>query len=124
MAERVREGINLRAVITVALTIVAVIAVVGLATDLLWKKHMPPDARNAPNAPLDFRVAPPVLDSAPQPQRVTYFAEKNRDLNGWGWVDRRAGIAHIPIAQAMQLMAAQEKTAPDKRSAHDGGGRP
>jgi hypothetical protein len=27
-------------------------------------------------------------------------------LNGWGWVDRAAGVAHIPIEEAMKLVAA------------------
>jgi len=28
-----------------------------------------------------------------------------RDLEGWGWVDRKKGLAHIPIEQAMEIVA-------------------
>ncbi len=30
-------------------------------------------------------------------------------LNGWGWVDRAAGVAHIPIEEAMALVAAGDR---------------
>ena len=32
-------------------------------------------------------------------------AEELRRLNGYGWVDRKAGIAHIPIDRAMDIVA-------------------
>jgi hypothetical protein len=57
------------------------------------------------NAPLDFRIATPVMDSAPQPQRQAYEAGKQRWLNSYGWIDKPAGIAHIPIEQAIPLLA-------------------
>ncbi len=34
-----------------------------------------------------------------------FRAEKRSQLNTYGWVDRDAGIAHIPIRRAMELMA-------------------
>jgi hypothetical protein len=30
---------------------------------------------------------------------------QRRDLESWGWVDRRAGIAKIPIERAMDIVA-------------------
>jgi hypothetical protein len=30
---------------------------------------------------------------------------EEQELNSYGWVDKNAGIAHIPIEQAMQLIA-------------------
>jgi hypothetical protein len=33
--------------------------------------------------------------------------QKEQQLNSYGWVDRSKGIAHIPIAQAMQDVAAR-----------------
>ncbi len=30
---------------------------------------------------------------------------QRRDLESWGWIDRRAGIAKIPIDRAMDLVA-------------------
>ncbi|HEY4301993.1 MAG TPA: hypothetical protein VGM73_14040 [Candidatus Didemnitutus sp.] len=34
-------------------------------------------------------------------------AETRAHLEGYGWVDRRAGLARIPIDRAMAIMAAQ-----------------
>lgn len=38
---------------------------------------------------------------------VKFRAQKEQQLNSYGWVDRDKGIAHIPIAQAMQDVAAR-----------------
>jgi hypothetical protein len=38
---------------------------------------------------------------------VKFRAQKEQQLNSYGWVDRGNGIAHIPIAQAMQDVAAR-----------------
>jgi hypothetical protein len=37
----------------------------------------------------------PRLQTAPQPERAAYFAEKQQRLDSAGWVDRGAGIARI-----------------------------
>jgi len=58
-----------------------------------------------PDAAAGMRVAGPVLETAPQPVRSDYAAEKARLIDGYGWVDRKAGIARIPVEQAMRLMA-------------------
>nr|WP_314539211.1 hypothetical protein [uncultured Massilia sp.] len=60
--------------------------------------NMPPHADTAP---------PPRLQTAPVPERVTYFAEKERLTTAYGWVDRDAGIARIPLVEAMHLTAAR-----------------
>ena len=36
-----------------------------------------------------------------------FRAQKEQQLNSYGWVDRGKGIAHIPIAQAMQDVVAR-----------------
>lgn len=48
-------------------------------------------------------------------------------LNGWGWVDRAAGVAHIPIDEAMALVVqgarvarAEPPVAPPLGAAHGG----
>jgi hypothetical protein len=51
--------------------------------------------------------AAPQLLAAPQPDKARYFAEKERAISSYGWVDRQAGIARIPVGEAMQLMAAR-----------------
>lgn len=58
-----------------------------------------------PDAAAGMRIAAPVLETAPQPKRSAYAAEKQQLIESYGWVDRKAGIAHIPVEQAMRLMA-------------------
>ncbi|RUX34016.1 hypothetical protein EOA23_03940 [Mesorhizobium sp. M2A.F.Ca.ET.042.01.1.1] len=43
----------------------------------------------------------PDLQSAPRQDLVSFRAEEDRQLKMLGWVDRKAGIARIPIDDAM-----------------------
>jgi|GEM_PF-2355903 hypothetical protein len=51
------------------------------------------------------------LDKFPHPQLQTnppkdlqnYLQAKNQELTNYGWIDRKNGVVHIPIAQAMDL---------------------
>ncbi len=57
------------------------------------------------------RAAPETLSQVEQtPIRETRTASdlrqmQLRDLEGWGWVDRKKGLAKIPIDQAMEIVA-------------------
>jgi hypothetical protein len=51
------------------------------------------------------QLAAPGLASAPQDELARYRQGKRARLDSIGWVDRPAGIAHIPIADAMDLLA-------------------
>ena len=44
---------------------------------------------------------------ASDPQQVLreYLSETGKELNSYGWVDEKAGVAHIPIEDAMNLIA-------------------
>jgi hypothetical protein len=48
----------------------------------------------------------PVLQSAPQEDLRTYRGGKGTSLEGYGWIDRKDGIVHVPIERAMELVAA------------------
>jgi hypothetical protein len=53
------------------------------------------------------RVAPNPVEQTPlrDVQHGMDLADaQRRSLEGWGWVDRRAGLAKIPIEQAMDLV--------------------
>ena len=62
-------------------------------------------AANTPAQP--FHAPTPLLQTAPQIERADYFKEKARLTGSYGWVDRQAGIARIPVDEAMRLMAAR-----------------
>jgi hypothetical protein len=56
-------------------------------------------------------VVPPVVGAAPHLQidphadLVRFRADEEARLHSYGWVDRKAGVIHIPIERAMELTA-------------------
>jgi len=47
----------------------------------------------------------PRLEHTPVPDLQTIHAEEDRVLNGYGWVDAPKGVARIPIAVAIDVLA-------------------
>jgi hypothetical protein len=80
--------------------------VCALGVSALMLVERGPAANTPPHA---FTGRAPLLQPAPQPDRAAYFEEKRRVTGTYGWVDRQAGIARIPLNDAMTLMAAKEK---------------
>jgi len=48
---------------------------------------------------------PPRLQPNPAANMARFYAQEMQWLNGTGWVDKAKGIAHIPIAAAMRIIA-------------------
>jgi hypothetical protein len=38
-----------------------------------------------------------------------YRDDRNRRLESWGWVDRKAGLVHMPIEEAMDAVVKEQK---------------
>jgi hypothetical protein len=69
----------------------------------LFEAARPP----APGSALErTELVPPAprLEVQPQAELAQVRARENRLLQGYGWVDREAGIARIPIDRAMALL--------------------
>ena len=49
----------------------------------------------------------PVLQIDPVADLKAYQAEEQELLNSYGWVDKGAGVAHIPIDRAIEIIAQQ-----------------
>jgi len=105
---RQARNVSLRAV---ALGAAALAVAVALAATVGWLCARQLNASGslgmpAPSAPAAASPAAlPLSESAPQPERARYETEKLAALNGWGWIDKHAGIARIPVSRAMALMA-------------------
>ena len=56
---------------------------------------------------LNIKPPGPELQLNTAADLVKFRAQEEQQLNGYGWVDRGKGIAHIPIAQAMQDVVAR-----------------
>jgi hypothetical protein len=93
------------AIVRIGLAIAVLLILLALALYFLLHLFHAASSIAGANAPLDFRIAAPVMDSAPQPERQKYEAGKQRWLSSYGWIDKPAGIAHIPIEQAIPLLA-------------------
>lgn len=50
---------------------------------------------------------PPRLETSPPADRTRIEATAKAHLRGFGWVDRSAGLAHVPIETAMRIVAEQ-----------------
>ena len=107
MADRHIADIDVRAVRRGAIAIAGGILFAGLAAWLLLRA-LGPALNTSPLARPDATFSPsPRLQPAPQPERSAYFAEKARTTGSYGWADREAGIARIPLEEAMRLLAAR-----------------
>jgi hypothetical protein len=108
-AKRPPSELNARGVLWGGVAIAFGTVLAALVSYLLWQRWSAPSGEQAfggPNANAVPQIAPPVLQSAPQQERAQYFAEKQKLLDSWEWIDRQHGIARIPVEQAMQIMAA------------------
>ena len=47
----------------------------------------------------------PMLETNERGQFRDFLLNQEKQLNSYGWVDEKAGVAHIPIERAMQLIA-------------------
>ena len=88
-------------------TVVAVSAVLLLGLFKLFarqqRRHDPPPPPLAREA---GRLPPgPRLQAAPLQDLEQVRAEEEKELTSYGWVDRKAGIVHIPIDEAIKIVA-------------------
>jgi hypothetical protein len=97
------------------IAIAAGILFAGLAAWFLLREFGPA-ANTPPRAQPESTFSPPPrLQPAPQPERAAYFAEKARQTGSYGWVDREAGIARIPLDEAMRLLATRRTAGKEQR---------
>ena len=65
------------------------------------REHPPPPVAAAPpEGPPE-----PRLQTAPAEDLAQLRAHEDTVLDGYGWEDRAAGVVHIPITRAMELVA-------------------
>ena len=125
--------INTRAIVKFGVwMVIGIIAVVGL---VLWlESHLESQARrqDAPRSPVAShsgrRLPPePRLQVTPELDLRAYRAEEERRSKSWGRGDKKAGIAHIPVERALEIVAGQGYTSrpqPGAAPAVPPGGRP
>jgi hypothetical protein len=115
-----REDLSARAIIAFLIGLAVFVIIVHFAvTGLMRFADEYTHAHQKPKSPLvaltpDTRaVTPAEIAKVPQPRLETdeateifgFREEEEERLNTYGWVDQKAGIVHIPIERAMQLIA-------------------
>ncbi len=90
------------AVTTVAAFIISWFVYLGLA-----HTEERADPRPSPLAAANQPVVPPEprLQGSPEKELAAFRAEEDQELEGWSWVDRDAGVAHVPIEVAIESVA-------------------
>ena len=96
-----------RPVLIAALALAVILLVGGMQLVLLRWFDRRLAAREAPPAPLaEVRTPPePRLLQDPRAALLELRAEEDAILHSYGWVNRDAGIVHIPIERAIDVLA-------------------
>lgn len=73
---------------------------------VFWN-YLTTSAEHRPTSPFSYPAEPPpgprLLPNPPE-ELHKYLASERRRLNSYGWVNREAGVVHIPIERAMELV--------------------
>jgi hypothetical protein len=103
------DHVSARGVIVFALGLVLLGVVVHFALGLVMNGFSSREASDQAVRPpmLSAPVEPPAprLQGNPALDRIRDQERQLKELNRYGWVDRPAGIVHIPIDRAIDLLA-------------------
>jgi hypothetical protein len=111
-----RRDVDVPSLFTIAFLLLLVCIVVFIVVTLMmhyFKVHEPAVTAGQANIPVTrMREFPqPRLIVKPGATLADLRAAEDAELNSYGWVDRNAGIARIPIDRAMQMLV--ERGLPD-----------
>ena len=103
------SDVNIRAIFGFAIGLTATTVVIGFAVWLLFQYFNAREARTVfteyPLASQESRVPPePRLQTNPREDLGNLRTREGQALSSYGWVDKNAGVARIPIERAMQLV--------------------
>lgn len=102
--------LNLWTIVLAGVGLLVMIGIVLALTALLYSlfgfRGVTPGAPAPP--PLEDAPIPgPRLQAAPREDLQQLLGDQQARLDSYGWVDEEGGIAHIPIEQAMRIVAEQ-----------------
>jgi hypothetical protein len=101
------RDVAIRPIVRVAAVIALVVALVAAAVlALLHSVGIAPGGERF-EVSYSATLRAPGLSSAPQPEQQRERQDKESRLHSAGWVDRSAGLVHIPIEDALDLLASR-----------------
>jgi hypothetical protein len=100
------RDLSLRSIVLAAGGLLLFLVIVSFVLSLLYAAF----ARTAQSNEIPSMVTPqlppePRLEVAPGGNLQALEATEDKQLSTYGWIDRKRGVVHIPIDQAMQLLA-------------------
>jgi hypothetical protein len=104
----IHSGSILRIMAVLALVTVATFAVSWGVYRILSNSEVAADPQPSPLIEAREPVVPqgPRLQARPEQELARMRAEDAVRLNGWGWVSRGSGVAHVPVDRAIDAVAA------------------
>lgn len=89
---------------TAIVTVIAMILMYGFFHLIMDNAHE--DISKPLSMAVGEPMSPPLprLQAKPEAEYRAYEAQVTHDLESYGWVDQAAGVAHIPIDDAMTLL--------------------
>jgi hypothetical protein len=115
-----REDMNPRVVVAFLLGLALVGVLIHFSLHALMgyidsyvRTHQPAKSPMVAKIPDTRVITPSDINKFPEPRLETdeaneifpFRAKEEQELNSYGWVDQQAGIVHIPIERAMDLIA-------------------
>ena len=102
------RDVNLRILIWSVIALIVVVVVISVGVGLLYGLlNANQTAHSAPPPPLleESQGLPPapLLERDPEKDWRQMKNEQDKFLNSYGWVDKKAGVVHIPIERAVEL---------------------
>jgi len=104
-----QTDLSVRGVLLALAALAAAVLVVQLVVGVQFAALRRECAREHPPAAL--RTVPPEgppeprLQTTPAEDLAAMRAQEDAILHGYGWEDRAAGVVHIPVERAMELVA-------------------
>ncbi len=100
--------------VTIAVATLALFLVASLATGWgmeRWRRHLLPEGPPPAPAELGRQKIGMVEQRLFENTRTgeDWTSEQRRRLSGYGWVDRQAGIIHLPVEQGMERVLRGER---------------
>lgn len=103
------EGVSLRGIFGFAAALVVLWVGAELGLIPLMNRFSARESKNLSRRPpmmsSPVEIPGPRLQGTPARDRVREQELQLKHLNGYGWSDKQAGIVHIPIDRAMDILA-------------------
>lgn len=94
------------ATLTVLVTVAGFLGFVALAITGLFF-YLRAEAPGALKQGVEHQFPEPTLQKSPQADLGRFDTDQRKALSGYGWIDRQKGLVHIPIEEAMRIVAAR-----------------